>query len=528
MTQTIDCRGQKCPEPVLRTARAARQLSNVGGTFEVLADDDAFPADVRSWCRSSGATLVALDDVSGAHRAVIQVLKKHDATPTSPATPGARAATPVLDCRGKQCPEPVLTIARHARTTPGAVEVLADDEAFGADVEAWCRSAGASLVSLAREGATFRARIEVPAGSSRVPPSAVAKVPSAPPGAITTLDCRGKQCPEPVLALARFARGNPGAEVEIMADDPAFPADVESYCRSSGATELLRSQEGPVLRVRLRTAKRIGAAALTPTPPPAVAAMVPVSSMRPNEGPSARFDFTAMSGAMALAEAERVATLGSGLLAELVLPDGPTAQAVLKTFSARGHEIVELTVGSPSRLVARLTGTSTGLAVRTDGPECTLLVLHNDLEVLLAALIVANGAAAAGMKVMIFFTFWGLNTLRGDRPNREAEHGRVSFFQWVFKKLMPRGPRKMSLGQLNFGGVGSAILGGIMRKQNVSELPSLLASAEDLGVRFVACTMSMGVMGITKRDLHPYKNLEFAGVATFVDAAKTSKMSLVF
>ncbi|MBL9109485.1 MAG: sulfurtransferase TusA family protein, partial [Myxococcales bacterium] len=88
MTQTIDCRGQKCPEPVLRTARAARQLSNVGGTFEVLADDDAFPADVRSWCRSSGATLVALDDVSGAHRAVIQVLKKHDATPTSPATPG--------------------------------------------------------------------------------------------------------------------------------------------------------------------------------------------------------------------------------------------------------------------------------------------------------------------------------------------------------------------------------------------------------------------------------------------------------
>jgi peroxiredoxin family protein len=236
-----------------------------------------------------------------------------------------------------------------------------------------------------------------------------------------------------------------------------------------------------------------------------------------------------MSGAAAVEEAERVANLGSGLVAELVLPDGATAQAILRLFSARGHEIVELTVGTPSRLVAKLTGSAhAALAVRTDGPECTLLVLHNDLEVLLAALIVANGAAAAGMKVMIFFTFWGLNTLRGESPNADASGGKVSFFQWVFKKLMPRGPRKMALGQLNFGGAGSAIMGSIMRKQNVSELPSLLASAEELGVRFVACTMSMGVMGITKRDLHPYSNLEFAGVATFVDAAKTSKMSLVF
>ena len=81
---------------------------------------------------------------------------------------------------------------------------------------------------------------------------------------------------------------------------------------------------------------------------------------------------------------------------------------------------------------------------------------------------------------------------------------------------------------MHFGGAGKATLGHIMRSQKLMELPALLQTAEEQGVRLIACTMSMEVMGITKRDLAPRKNLEYGGVAAFVEAAHGAGMSLVF
>jgi TusA-related sulfurtransferase/peroxiredoxin family protein len=561
-TTSLDCRGLSCPEPVLRTARAARGLAATGGVVEIFADDDAFPADIQSWCRSAGALLVSLEADArghGGHRALVQVAAKaapsaraaHSDALRGATAMSAAAATPVLDARGKQCPEPVLALARHARSQQGIVEVLADDDAFAADVEAWCRSAGATLLGLTQapqDGGAFRARIEIPprAASSRgmtpTPPPAGVRAPgsvrpvSSP---LEVLDCRGKQCPEPVLALARHARAHGGGDVEILADDPAFDADVAAWCRSSGATEISRTQEGSALRVRIRLALKgapssRGFSANSPATPAPVRSLVPLQGA---SAPQARFDLRGQTPAEALAEAGRIGGLGAGMTVELLVPDGATAQEVLRVYTGAGHEILALDLdpSAPARIAARLRGGAVpggapGLVVHADPnrPDCTLLVLHNDLEALLAALLVANGAAAAGMKVMIFFTFWGLNTLRGEGPNPAAPAAPASFFQRMFKWMMPKGPRRQQLGQLNFGGAGSAILGSIMRQQNVSDLPSLLGSAQEQGVRFVACTMSMGVMGISKRDLHPYSNLEYAGVATFVDAAKSSKMSLVF
>jgi TusA-related sulfurtransferase/peroxiredoxin family protein len=574
-TTSLDCRGLSCPEPVLRTARAARGLAASGGVVEIFADDDAFPADIQSWCRSAGAILVSLEADArgqGGHRALVQVAakaKNSDANPGAPRSatamsigasgPTSAAATPVLDARGKQCPEPVLALARHARAQQGLVEVLADDDAFAADVEAWCRSAGATLLALTQapqDGGAFRARIDLPLRAASLrgltptpPPAGVRGVPASVrpiSGPLDLLDCRGKQCPEPVLALARHARAHGGGEVDVIADDPAFAADVAAWCRSSGATEISRTQEGSALRVRIRLATKAPSsrgpaasfAALDVVERTARIEEGAVRSLVPLQGanaPQARFDLRGQTPTEALAEAGRIGGLGAGMTVELLVPDGTTAQEVLRIYSGAGHEILTLELGTPARIAARLRGGAVtagtpGLVVHADpnSPDCTLLVLHNDLEALLAALLVANGAAAAGMKVMIFFTFWGLNTLRGEGPNPAAPASPASFFQRVFKWMMPKGPRRQQLGQLNFGGAGSAILGSIMRQQNVSDLPSLLSSAQEQGVRFVACTMSMGVMGISKRDLHPYSNLEFAGVATFVDAAKSSKMSLVF
>jgi peroxiredoxin family protein len=129
---------------------------------------------------------------------------------------------------------------------------------------------------------------------------------------------------------------------------------------------------------------------------------------------------------------------------------------------------------------------------------------------------------------MVFFTFWGLNLLRGDRPNLNAPKEKASFMQTMFKWMMPKGPKRQGLGQLNFGGMGASIMGGIMRNKNIQDLPALIKGAREQNVRFVACTMSMAVMGISQRELEPYDNLEFGGVATFVEAGRNAPLTLVF
>ncbi|MEZ4401371.1 MAG: sulfurtransferase TusA family protein [Kofleriaceae bacterium] len=525
-TTTVDCRGMACPEPVLRTARAAKQLAAQGGMLEVLADDDAFPADVRSWCRSAGAALISLEPRGGAHRALIQVASK---APAASASGPVQGAVPLLDFRGKQCPEPVLGLARHARTNPGLVEVVADDPAFRPDLEAWCKNAGAVLEDVTVNGALVRAKVRVPA--RRVTGSG----PTVRAVAGEVLDCRGKQCPEPVLALARFARANPGATVDVLADDPAFDADVEAWCRSAGASAIARTRDGGALRVTVQLAQRTGPMRVsTPhavvTPPPALT-LVP-------DGVEARFDWRGRSADEAVAAVKQLGQMTAAMTAELQLPDAASTQAAVKLLVAGGHDLVTVDTqacraivklsGAPSAELALVRTDATGLVRSPDSPDCTLLVLHNDLETLLAAMLVANGAAASGMKVLVFFTFWGLNALRGDQPNAAEKPAKVSFFQRMFKWMMPKGPRKLQLGKLNFGGAGSKIMGSIMKQQNINDLPQLMRSADELGVRFVACTMSMSVMGITKRDLHPYSTLEYAGVATFVDAARNAEMSLVF
>ncbi|PRP91319.1 hypothetical protein ENSA5_56330 [Enhygromyxa salina] len=155
-------------------------------------------------------------------------------------------------------------------------------------------------------------------------------------------------------------------------------------------------------------------------------------------------------------------------------------------------------------------------------------MLHNDHEALLAALLVANGAATRGMQTSLFFTFWGLNLLRGDHPNPTLPREKLKLSQRLVKRMMPKGPTHQKLGKLHFGGLGKQMLASIMRSQNILGLPELMRSAQDLGVGFIVCTMTMSVMGITKRDLYPYPNLEFGGVATFVERARESSINLVF
>ncbi len=149
-----------------------------------------------------------------------------------------------------------------------------------------------------------------------------------------------------------------------------------------------------------------------------------------------------------------------------------------------------------------------------------IVLFSNDFDKAMAALIIACGMAAAGAKVGIFFTFWGLSVLR----RNPAPPVKKSLLGRMFGMMLPKGATKLSLSKMNMGGMGTAMMKNVMSQQNVTTLPDLLRQARELGVRFVACEMAMDVMGVTREELIDVD--EVAGVASFVAMAKDSNNTL--
>jgi NADPH-dependent 2,4-dienoyl-CoA reductase/sulfur reductase-like enzyme/peroxiredoxin family protein/TusA-related sulfurtransferase/rhodanese-related sulfurtransferase len=146
------------------------------------------------------------------------------------------------------------------------------------------------------------------------------------------------------------------------------------------------------------------------------------------------------------------------------------------------------------------------------GPKrFTNVVFSNDLDKALAAFIIANGAASMGYEVTLFFTFWGLNILRKENPGAVKK----TPIEKMFGMMMPKGPNKLGLSQMNMGGVGKAMIEGIMNKKNVATLPELIASAQENGVKLVVCSMSMDLMGIKREEL--IDGIDEGGVAMYID-----------
>jgi peroxiredoxin family protein len=132
---------------------------------------------------------------------------------------------------------------------------------------------------------------------------------------------------------------------------------------------------------------------------------------------------------------------------------------------------------------------------------------------MMAAFIIANGAASMGSEVTLFFTFWGLNLLR----KHQAVSVKKSLVEKMFGMMMPRGPAKTVLSKMHMGGMGTTMMRWVMKKKNVLSLDTLMAEARKNKIRFVACTMSMDIMGIKKEEL--IEGIEFGGVAYYLNEA---------
>lgn len=150
----------------------------------------------------------------------------------------------------------------------------------------------------------------------------------------------------------------------------------------------------------------------------------------------------------------------------------------------------------------------------------TMVVFSGDLDKAIASLIIANGAASMGRKVTMFYTFWGLNILR----RHEKVKIKKPFIQKAFSSMMPRGTKKLGLSQMNFMGAGAKLIRKIMKDNRVESLESLMQQALDAGVKMIACTMSMELMGIREEEL--IDGIELGGVATYLGEAEMSDTNL--
>ncbi len=150
----------------------------------------------------------------------------------------------------------------------------------------------------------------------------------------------------------------------------------------------------------------------------------------------------------------------------------------------------------------------------------TIVVFSDDMDKALAAFIIANGAASMGKKVTMFFTFWGLNVIKKTNPEKVKK----DFMGRLFGLMMPKGASSLKLSKMNMFGAGSAMMRMIMRKKRVDSLESLIKQAQENKIEFIACTMSMDVMGIKEGEL--MDGVSYAGVATYLERSEEAGMSL--
>jgi peroxiredoxin family protein len=158
-----------------------------------------------------------------------------------------------------------------------------------------------------------------------------------------------------------------------------------------------------------------------------------------------------------------------------------------------------------------------------DTTKKTIIVFSGDFDKAMAAFIIANGAAAMGDDVTMFFTFWGLNLLR--KPKKVKVPGKKTFLQTMFGKMMPRGMGRLGLSKMNFCGLGAPLMKVVMKSQGAMMLDELLASALENGVKLVACTLSMDILGFKKEEMLDEVS-DYVGVTAYLGEADEANINL--
>ena len=187
-----------------------------------------------------------------------------------------------------------------------------------------------------------------------------------------------------------------------------------------------------------------------------------------------------------------------------------------------GNKIVEINAdgGYHTVVVEKVSSHRREVQTLTDSKNKTLIMFSDDLDRALATFVLANGAAATGHKVSVFFTFWGLNVIKRERKPAVKK----DIFGRMFSWMMPSDSRKLRLSQMSMLGLGDRMMRYIMKKKNIDSLEKLRQQALDNGVEFIACQMSMDMMGVQREEL--IDGVTVGGVATYMERAENANVNL--
>nr|WP_304654845.1 FAD-dependent oxidoreductase [Sporolactobacillus sp. STSJ-5] len=154
------------------------------------------------------------------------------------------------------------------------------------------------------------------------------------------------------------------------------------------------------------------------------------------------------------------------------------------------------------------------------GGATTMVVFDGDLDKAIATFIIATGAAAMGKPVTLFFTFWGLNIIKRHANTKISKSGTDK----LFSMMLPKNANHLPLSRMNMAGMGPKMIKKVMAGKNVDSLDVMIERAKQLGVKMVACTMSMDLMGVAREEI--IDGVEFGGVASYLGEAAKSNVNL--
>lgn len=217
--------------------------------------------------------------------------------------------------------------------------------------------------------------------------------------------------------------------------------------------------------------------------------------------------------------ASKIAELNEGSIIEVTSSDRGFKSDIGAWCKTTGNSLLDLKTEKKVITALIQKGGKPAVIEKSSGNGQTIVVFSNDLDKALAALIIANGAKAAGKDVTLFFTFWGLNILR--KPQIRVKKGIIDK---MFGLMMPEGAEKLTLSKMNMLGAGSLMMKWVMKQKNVSTLNELLTQAREAGIKFIACNMSMDVMGIKPEEL--IDGVEIGGVAKYIEESSYSNSNL--
>lgn len=214
--------------------------------------------------------------------------------------------------------------------------------------------------------------------------------------------------------------------------------------------------------------------------------------------------------------------LASGERVEITATDPGFPRDAAAWCSSTGNQLIskEASGGKSVVIIEKGEPKACNIVTSCEGKGKTFIMFSDDLDKALATFVLANGAAATGQKVTIFFTFWGLNVIKKlHKPETEKD-----IFGKMFGMMLPSSSKKLKLSKMSMGGIGGKMMRYIMNKKGIDSLESLRQQALENGVEFIACQMSMDVMGVKQEEL--LDEVTIGGVATYMERADNANVNL--